>query len=79
MVPTKYRKSTECHDYDEEDKDEDLPDVLVPYDLDTSSLAIHVACLRFVANTGTLVVHTASRPRVLEMASTRSRGRILLR
>lgn len=52
MAPTKYKTLTEWHDYDEEDQDEDLADVLVPYDLDTSSLAIHVACLRFVAKYG---------------------------
>ena len=49
MAPLKYRLYTEWDDYDDEDKAEDCQDVDIPYDLDTTSLAVHVACLRFVA------------------------------
>ncbi|KAF3045029.1 hypothetical protein E8E12_004798 [Didymella heteroderae] len=47
MAPLKYGRVVEWDDYDEEDKNLDCPDVLLPYDLDTTSLAVHVACLRF--------------------------------
>lgn len=47
MAPLKYGREVEWNDYDEEDQDPDHPDVLIPYDLDTTSLAMHVACLRF--------------------------------
>lgn len=47
MAPIKYGYEVEWDDYDEEDKDPEHPDVLIPYDLDITSLAMHVACLRF--------------------------------
>ncbi len=49
MAPAKYRQGTEFEKYDSEDQDDDCPNVLVPYDLNTTSLAMHVACFRFVA------------------------------
>lgn len=49
MASLKYPNDTDFEDYDAEDQDEDYPDVRIPYDLDTTSLAIHLGYLRFIA------------------------------
>lgn len=49
MAPTKYAIGVDWDDWDEEDKELDDHDVMIPYDLDTTSLNVHVACLRFMA------------------------------
>lgn len=49
MAPTKYNRSTDWDDYDAEDKGDEYSDTLIPFDLDTTSLAMHVAFLRFRA------------------------------
>ncbi|KAF3050942.1 hypothetical protein E8E11_009349 [Didymella keratinophila] len=47
MAPTKYAPGTDPSQRDVEDQNEE--DVLIPYDLDTTSLGPHVAFLRWVA------------------------------
>lgn len=73
MAPLEYRRDVEWEDYDEEDQDEDKSVALIPYDLDTTSLATHVACLHF----GSKYEHRGHpydvfRLRALEMGLTRT-------
>ena len=49
MAPHKYACGVNWKDYGDEDKDEEYPDVAIPYDLETTSLAVHIACLRFIS------------------------------